>query len=328
MKGPAAIRRWWQGVDAERRSSFARKCGIVLAWFAVIACCAWGMAALEQRVSVHPQRKGVAVRVRLCGVPEWMPAELAGTIAESILPESADLNDWGLTEQAFSRAAANPWIRKVCRVEKRLTEDPRVGVLEVHAEYRKPAALVRLKGGSYAYVSDDAHRLPDEVPQWVAKLPAGPGKPENIAYFLRESDVPPGIRCVGVHYVVIDGVAHDPPEPGHRWGSDDILDGLKLIAILWDRPSIIRQVKSVDVRNFSWRASKYEPQLRLIAQRGDEPETVILFGRFPNPEGDYVVPTERKLCNLDLYMTNHRGTLGGLARKIDLQTDPATFVPY
>jgi hypothetical protein len=286
------------------------------------------MAALNRHVLTHPGREGVAVRVRLCGLPEWMPAEVARDIKQSVLPRPVDLNDRELTRRVYDRAAANPWIRKVTRVEKRITDDPRVGVLEVHADYRKPVARVLLEHGrSWAYISDDARRLPDKVPQWVALIPGRDGQAARTAYFLREEDVPAPIQAVPVHYIMIDAASNDPPSVGQPWEGDDIADALKLIKLLWARP-YVNQITRVDIRNFDWDASRREPRLRLVAQKQRGPETVILFGRFPNPEGDCVVPPERKLRNLDSYVRQHNGTLAGLARKIDIRCDRLAYTPY
>lgn len=270
----------------------------------------------------------MAVRVQLCDLPEWMPATTAKSIAQSVQPDGGDLNDWKLTERAYEAAAANPWIRRVVRVEKRITDDPRIGVLEIHAEYRKPFARVSLKDGrSYAYVSDDACRLPDEVPQFVAWIPGFDGHVGRKVYFLNEQEVPPSLSAVGVHYVIIKGVAGQMPPVGRRWEGEDIVEGLRLVALVWSRP-YANQVAEVDVRNVGWRASGREPQLRLVARKANGPETIVLFGRFPDPEGDWVVPPERKLHNLDLYVRNNHGTLAGLVSRIDIQGDNLTFVPY
>ncbi|HUS46592.1 MAG TPA: hypothetical protein VM098_00620 [Phycisphaerae bacterium] len=319
---------WWQELGGDRRKGIALACGKVLACLVVLAGCVWGMAELEKRVLGHPGRGPVAARVQLCALPDWMPAPIAEGIARSVLPEDADLNDRQLTEKAYKSLSANPWVRKVLRVEKRLTADPHVGVLEVDAEYRKPVARVPLRGArSYAYVSDDAYRLPDAVPHWVAWVPTRDGQSGKWTYFLQRNDMPP-IAATGkaweVHYMTITGVAHDAPEVGQRWEGGDIVAGLRLVGLLWDRQYVL-QIAEVRVAN----ASKPDPELTILArQKARSPETVILFGRFPNPEGDWVVPPDRKLQNLDRYVRAGKGTLAGLAQSIDLQTDPPTAKPY
>ncbi len=328
VKRSSAAGRWWNALGDDGRKAIARKCRNALVWLVVIASCAWGMSALERRVVVRSNIPPVSVRVRLCDRPEWMPDELAREIAASILPGQADLNDWNLTEKAYRAAAANPWIRKVNRVTKRVADETGAGVLEIHAEYRKPVAQVLIDNDrSFVYVSGDGCRLPDEVPRWVAWVPARGGRPGRKAYFLCESDVPPEFKAVEVHYMAVKGVSGSVPKVGRRWESRDIIDALRLVRLFWDRP-YARQIAEVDVRNFNWRASRHNPQLRLIARKNDTPETVILFGRFPNSEGDWIVTPQRKIANLDIYVRNHRGTLAGLARKIDIRRDRLTYIPY
>jgi len=322
---PSAIGRWWRSRDADSRKRSAARCGKALAWAAFAAGCAVGLALLERHVLSHPARKPVQVRLRLCETPAWVPDAVAEAVGESILADDADFNDVELVRRAHAAAEANPWISRVSRVEKRLTDDPTIGVLEVHAEFRKPVAKVLLKDGrSCAYVSDDAHRLPDVVPRYVASIPATRAAPARREYFLR---APPGLAAVEVHYLTINGASCDAPAFGERWQGEDILAAVKMIELLWDRP-YINQIVEVDVRNFGWRASRREPQIRLVAKKDRGLETVILFGRLPDPEGDWVVPPERRLRNLDLYVQAHRGTLAGLASTIDIQGDYLTYRPY
>jgi hypothetical protein len=102
---------------------------------------------------------------------------------------------------------------------------------------------------------------------------------------------------------------------------------VELVRLFWYR-SYGNRVQEADVRNYGWRVSRHEPQLRVIARAVQAPETVILFGQFPHPEADWVVPTERKMSNLDLFVRTHDNALAGLARTIDLRGHHLTYVPH
>ena len=51
------------------------------------------------------------------------------------------------------------------------------------------------------------------------------------------------------------------------------------------------------------------------------------FGRFPYPNGDWEVPTDRKMYNLDTYVADQRGYLAGTAQYVDLRGDQLRFRP-
>ena len=326
-KALAALRGLWQGVDVERRKAAAGTCLKIFAWAAALAGVGVGLAVAQNYVLADPARSPVAVHLRLRELPVWMPDSIAVDIVRSSLPAGADLNDWDLTRKVHDAVAASPWVRKIVRVEKRVTDDPGLGVVEVFAEYHRPAARVPLREGGFAYVSEDAFRLPNEVPRYAARVAGRNGRADDIAYFLCEADAPAGAACVPVHYMIIDGVERDAPKVGRRWEGDDLVAGLKLVGVLRDR-AYARQVKKVDVRNHAWRLSRNDTQISIIAHEDGGRETVIFFGHFADPEGDWVASAERRLANLDLFVANHGGALAGQAENINIQGWRLRWKPY
>ncbi len=322
-KRPLAMARWWLRLSEARRTAVGRAALWTLAALAVASAVAWGMIGLEGYVSGHPDRLAVAVQVRLLNRPDWMPAALVGRIDEAILPAGADLNDPRLVERAHRAAEATPWIREVRSVAKRVTPDPRLGVLEVDAVYRRPVARVLLTDGA-AYVADDGVRLPADVPQWVARSP-GDGR---LTFFLAKGDVPSGIRAVHrVHYIEIRGVESAPPAVGEVWPGGDVAAGLAVVRLVMVENSFRGDIAEVDVRNYAGRMIVGEPHIRLVAQRPRTRRTEILFGRLPRPDYDSVVLPEQKMSNLVRFTELHGG-LAGHAREIDVRRPDLTFVPY
>jgi len=326
--GPGRLRRWWGEMDSERRRTVLRRTGWFALSLAALTGGAWGMVVLERRIVSHPRQPHVAVRVRLVDCPRWMPTAVVREVADGMLPTGANLNDPDLAEAAYKAASGCPWIRRVLSVEKKFTEDPSLGVLELRAEYRKPVARVLVSDGrGYAYVAADGHRMGTDVPRWMAYL-TGPDGDARWAYFADPSRVPAGARAVPVHYMTVRGVWKPMPEVGGDWAADDLAVALRVVRLLWTKP-YAGQVAEVDVSNYRWRLSKQRPQIRLVARRAGRPETTILFGRFSHPEGDWNVPVERKLEYLDRYVRLHGGNLAGVHWKINLQRhDDVAYQPY
>lgn len=279
------------------------------------------MHVLEQRV-LNGEVATVPgeMRVKLAARPDWMPESLAARIAATFLPPSPRYYDQELTERVRRRAEANPWVRRVIRVEKYPTDDPQVATVEVEAEFRMPFAAAPAEA-ALAYVDAEGVRLPaEQVPKWASKSRTRPGDAPETTFYLSRDDAPPGRALSRVHYVVIGGLAAPSPPVGQRWEGDDLAAGLRLIALISGRP-YAWQITAVDVRNYDGRVSRSEPHLRMYAQQGRSRRTDIRFGRFRAPEGDYNVSPARKLSYLDEYVDDHGGRLAGMNRYIDLQYD-------
>jgi len=311
--------RGFEEAHRDERKRIAVRVGIVLMLVAAVVLC---MKLLERRVMGGRGPAAVrSVRVRLAKRPAWMPAALAERITASLDLSQTNFQTPALATEAYRRAMANPWVRKVHRVVKRRTDDPQVGIVELHAEFRKPVARVAV-GTNYVYVDAEGFVLPaDQVPQWVVTIPASGDSPGRQLCYLRREDVPRGAPVTGIHYILIDGVVEPHPPVGQRWEGEDLIEGLKLVRLISARP-YANQITVVDVRNHAGRISRNEPHLRMYAQVHRGQPTDIRFGRFPAPvAGDYVVSPERKLSYLDDYVADHGGQLAGLNSYIDLRYD-------
>lgn len=308
---------------------------IVFVTCGLAAGAAIGMKRMESKViqgqaGPTPQ----AVGVTLAPTPDWMPQSLGKHIARSLLDPNAKYNDPNLANDVYARAGAHPWIRRVELVTKRVSDqDPRIGLVLVNAEFRQPAAMVKLADGKVAFVDREGYRLDEnEIPSYMRLVSDEASRPSRMECFMNRREAPRGARRI--HYLQIDGVLAPPPAVGQRWIdlavktpkdkvppiAADLADGLTLVEIMSSRP-YVGQIKSVDVRNHGGRISKAEPFLRLTAQVNNGAVTDIRFGRLPIAGGDYEVSTERKLQNLDNYVADHDGSLVGKNRYINLQYD-------
>ena len=262
-------------------------------------------------------------RIKLAARPNWMPESIAAQIAATFLPPSAKYYDKDLPDDVRRRAAANPWVRRVIRVEKYLADPakhPRVAIVEVEADFRMPVARVPA-APSFACVDAEGVRLPSEqVPKWASTSRARPGGTPQTTFYLTRDESPPGRALSRVHYVVVDGVTAPPPPLGQRWEGDDLAAGLRLVALISSKP-YAWQITAVDVRNYGGRESQSEPHLRMYAQTGRTRRTDLRFGRFRAPEGDYNVRQGDKMSYLDEYVADHNGQLAGVNRYLDLRYD-------
>ncbi len=314
------------------RSEARRRIGRAVLWlFGTIVFAggaAFGLKQLERKVLAPPPaavKTPMAVKVKLVDLPPWLPASLATHVATTLTPQNGDFNDMGLVETIYAGALKNPWIARVTRVQKQYTNDPLVGLVEVQADYRMPIARVLMKDGhSYAYVDAEGYRLVDDpnlpgVPAWAATVAVN--NKTQRTFYCDKNEAPSGAEICRAHYITIEGVLTPPPTPGQKWEGDDLADGIKLVQMLRTR-KYRDQIATVDVRNHNGRVcpNGREPQIRMYALTSEGEKTDIRFGRFPAPEGDYIVTPERRMKYLDEYV-DHHGGLAGHNDWIDLRYD-------
>jgi len=301
--------------------------GLILACGAIIGS-AVALREMEHRVlsgQVAPLPQ--AVDVTFANLPDWMPDDLGQQIARDLLPDGASYNDPALVADVCARAQAHPWIARVDKVTKRLTStqrrDPsgrisRDGEVVIHAQYRRPAARVPIAAGGHVFVDDAGVRLPDDVPMFHA--PVHQNGRETQRWFLAASAMPADAQPL--HYIDIYGVATPPPAVGNAWDADDLTEGLKLVAKL--RPYAWQNlITTIDVRNYSGQLDPLGPWLRMIANV-PQGQANILFGRFPQENGDWEISPDEKLNSLDnRIVRKHNGLPKG---KIDLRyADPIVW---
>lgn len=318
--GKSSVARRLSAGSAPGRQRGRRLAGIVGGVGVVLllaVCGAVGMSLLEGRVlSGQAVDAPVRLRARLSARPDWMPQDLADQIVTTMLPTGASYYDRQLTDNVRSRAMANPWIRKVLRVSKYPSKQPGTATVSLDAEFRMPIAKAEADDG-YVYLDAEGYRLPArQVPQWAA---SADGASSKLAYYIERGDIPAGLVARRIHYIVVQGAEARPPAVGRQWPGDDMAAGLALVCLVATKPYAY-QITAVDVRNFGGRIDSHEPQLRLWAQLGRSRPTDIRFGRFPRPDGDYVVSPQRKMSYLDQYVEDH-GRLAGVNRYLDLRYD-------
>jgi hypothetical protein len=322
-KKPSALKTWWSNLASEQRKAFFRAAAWVVLAGALGTAAVLSLKGLERRVTDTAAAPTMTVGVKFTDRPDWMPASLVRWLAGEVLPAGSNFHDPQLTETVHRSAMANPWIRTIHCVSKYRTNDPRLGVVEIRAEFRQPLAVVNVGNEEY-YVDADGVRLPsDQVPKYIGILPATRAMPARKACFAERREIPQGAQAVAIHYLAIEGVdtvAAPPPAVGQRWNADDLREGLRLAQLMLSR-RYANQISSVDVRNAGGRISKSEPHLRMYAQVGEGKPTDIRFGRFPDPNGDWEITPEQKLFNLDQYVNEHNGLLAGANRYIDLRFD-------
>src|ERR1017187_559607 len=185
-----------------------------------------------------------------------MPQQVSTGIGKSILPKGANYNDPELPGKVDELAAANPWVRQVLSVTRRMDKrDPRIGLIVLSAKYRKPVAAVQTEH-ELLYVDNEGFRLPDgQSPHYMKWAPQSPGKPPRQECYLRQGDAP---DLEEIHYIEIQGVSTAPPDVGKKWSEKDLSEGLKLVDLMWSQPRIGRQIAQVDVRNFGGRINRQE----------------------------------------------------------------------
>ena len=248
-----------------------------------------GMFLLRKELLNRPQYAGVKAKVALASVPNWMPGEIARGVREGIqrAAEGRSVFEQDLAQDVHDAALANAWIAKVGRVTKSSS-----GQVKVEAEFRQPYAMVIPNSGRSVIVDREA-----------VVLPLSP-------------------RAYAGRYIpVVRGVMGQAPVVGKQWGDADILDGVRLLKLMQDRP-FRREVTAIDVRNHRGRVDPRASHLLIIAQLARGSRTTIQFGRFPD-EGipDYCVSPAQKMLYLDTYVRGNGGRLSGTHRKVDLRYD-------
>jgi len=313
-KAPSAAARMAEWFSPDRRRMVQRCALWVGLIFAATVGAAYGLRRLEERILTGAKgTPPVRVRIVLASRPDWMPTALAKEIAAELLPDNVDYHDPQLTRLVHERARKHPWVREVGLAYRCGRDTHNVGKIEIRADFRQAAARVLGFDGYYRFVDAEGYVLPPlQVPRYVVNVPARSGEPARQICYISGADVPPDRRARAIHYATIKGVQAPSPGVGKKWQGGDLAEGLRLAKLISTR-RYANQIAVIDIRK--------APFLRMYAQVGQGRRTEIVFGRFPVPGGDYVVPTERKLAYLDNYVTENDGRLAGLHSRIDLCLD-------
>jgi hypothetical protein len=320
--------RWWGGLSDDTKTTVR---GVIL-WAVLIAAASgatvWGLGEMEAYLLAEGGDCRVeTIHSGLVNRPDWLPYSTARAIAGSFVVSGRGFDDPSLTREIYLRAAANPWVRRVHSVTKELGENPRIGVVNVHCEFRRPVARIMRRtdvaviAQNIVYVDGDGVVLPtQQTPRYETFVKGEHGARRRITYVDKEES-PPLSTVRRIHYPFIQGVRVEPPRVGQVWRGEDMAAGLRLVMLISDKP-YANQITAVDVRNYGGRISSHEPHLRMRAQIGGNRPTDIKFGRFPIVGGgDYVIDPQRKLEYLDEYAYENNGQLAGLKDYLDLRYD-------
>lgn len=306
------------------RAITAQIAGWVIAVAAIAVAGGAAFDAMEERViAARRPHRVLRYDARIVNAPAFVPSRVARKVAAQSLPQNVAFADPALCRATAETVAANPLVKSVRRVWKRRSnENRRVGVVAVDAVFRRPFAIVcsDVTGNRKYYVDRDGVRLPgDCVARYVAFCET------RQKTYVSADGVPPNVQSRRIHYIMIRGVRSAPPRPGERWVADDLVAGLKLVALMGSR-EYGNQVTVADVRNYDQRVSRCDPELQVYAQVGHGPLTEIRFGRFPR-KMDWVVTPDRKMRYLDEYVDSHGGRLAGLDDWLDLRYDELHVSP-
>jgi hypothetical protein len=234
----------------------------------------WGKPALRAQVA---RARSETPRIDLGRTPGWMSEQilrqLRSTVEPALVPDPFDRLS---LREAAADLQASPWVDRVRRVIRR--PDGRV---EIRAEYREPAALVKARDG-YHLIDEQGIRLPLIYEAETA----------------REMGLP-----------VIQGVDRAPPRAGRLWAGGDVQAGLRLAVLVQDQPWA-EQVRAIDVNNYGGRRFDARPHLKLLTELdgdGDPRNNPgVRWGRAPGNEQFYEPSAEKKLQHLNQVLRRFR----------------------
>ncbi len=232
--------------------------------------------------------------------PAWMSDVLFAQIASTIAPDKArSAFDHDLLVETVAKLRGNPWIASVREVRRGFTKTAG-DTLEINADFRTPAALVRW-GEYYSLVDGKSVKLPEQYPRNMAtRIVHGIDGRVNIR--------------------VIEGVFNPPPEPGKQWRGEDLQAGLQMVKLLFDEP-FAQDVLKVNVENVNRRISAKDPQIVLKTRYGTE----VRWGR-PLSATDFFmeVSPEQKLASLRQIFAQY-GRIDAKQPWLDLRFDKITY---
>jgi hypothetical protein len=163
---------------------------------------------LSQYVSAQQALAPTPADVHLLNVPPWiLPAQQQQFRTQVASQFQRDPLERSSLERAQQVMAASPWVESVSRVERSGS------TIEVAANYRRPAALVKV-GEDYRLIDGSGVLLP------------GLYRPDRMP--------------------IIEGVAAAPPREGRPWSGTQVQVGLTMIRLAASQPWM-NQVRAFDV---------------------------------------------------------------------------------
>jgi len=241
---------------------------IVFIGLIVVSGVVFGLRQMEEYTKRLAIFTATEVSVSLYNQPVWMSTPLAKQILnESFMPIERKLEDFhrrGLDEKLPELLAVelqqSPWVSKVYWARRSFG-----GKVVIHADFREPAALVKLEDGCYL-IDQDGYLLP--------------GKYKHEAL----------IDC---GLMEIHGVRSRLPEAGMKCTGKDLQAGIALVNLL-KNVEFRHQITAVDVKNYEGRCDRNASWLVLETNRN----TLIRWGRPVGEEGGLENSAEDKVALL------------------------------
>jgi hypothetical protein len=224
----------------------------------------------------------------------------------------------------------NAWIKRITAVRRNVAKDKSRQTIEIDAEWRAPAAWVRVPSAEgeprLCLVDEEGVRLPGDYQ-------AGDRSRSSL------------LVLTGIELPVVEGKGR-VPQPGERWTAgttgkvgDDFVSGMKLVKMLQNE-AFVAQIDAVDMTNYKGRIDNRSPWILLqtIYKTDAGTPRVIHWGRPAGEESVYEVKAVAKLRVLnEIYLRFNRIDAGRdyvdirtelirlpkLASQIDPPTPPA-----
>lgn len=235
-------------------SAFGRRRWLTIIGIAAFAAGArWGLGRMEQTVRQMPA-SSPQPRLQLADLPDWATKEgWTPRLASAVSLEKTDgwLDDQ-LTENVAARFRRSGWVKDVRWVRKYAD-----GSVRVSCEFRRPVGMVQTHEG-FVPVDIEGYRLPEVYDR-----------------------LSPG-------WIMVTGVASQPPPPGQRWDDGDVRAGVRLTALILDQPWANR-ITAIDVSNYRGRRDPGRHHIVLATQQG----TRIRWGSAPGEEIEEPTPAEK-----------------------------------
>lgn len=292
------VRAWSATISAPYRSALVRTAiGLATAACILIGIVIGFRDYLEPYVHQNP-RYDLELRLEWAGpMPEWLRLSdnrhILRDIERRARPAPDDrLLDPNLASRIGHRLLdlSDPadqsagWIERVECVTVRPN-----GVVAVACRFRQPTAWVLRRG--YCYLIDDkAVRLP------------GRYDPSD---------------CTSSRLMMIDGVRRPPPAVGQSWSGADLRAGLKLVALLVDKP-FRPQISRVLVANHGGRRDPNRPHIELAT---DLQDARVWWGRAPGEEYGLEISASQKVTLLDA-LYHQWGRIDMRRNYVDITTWP------
>ena len=242
-------------------------------WRAAVACIVFAAAVFGLvRLNGYVHRMNAydgALALEWVDLPDWLTLPDNQHVLDDLV-RVVDLQptDRMLDANLAARiggALASPevgWVRCVDRVRVEPT-----GVVAIKCQFRRPTAWVR--HGRYCYLVDgEGVRLPGTY----------------------EVD-----DCRVNALLMVDGVASAPPPIGQPWLGADLASGLRLSALLADKP-FRHQIGSINVANHRGRRDRSRPHIELATDRKG---SRIWWGRPPEEDFGTEITASQKLLLLE-----------------------------